>query len=466
MSDPGEHLPDGLLLTYYGDDYTGSSAVMEVFSFAGLPTVLFLDIPTSAQLAAFSGYRAIGIAGISRSQSPAWMEEHLPPIFHALGRLGAPITHYKICSTFDSAPHVGSIGKAIDLATPILGGSWHPLVVGAPALARYQAFGNLFASVAGEGYRLDRHPVMARHPVTPMDEADVLLHLARQTDKASGLVDFVSMKRGHADERLAAVTGNGAEIVALDVLDEETLAETGRLIWDNRGKRLLAVGSQGVEYALVAHWRKRGLIQQDKPSFQAAPVERIVAVSGSCSPITAGQIAYAEANGFTSLAIDATRAVDEGEWQREIGRAIEQALRMLGEGSDPLAYTARGPDDPAVVELSRAIAVSGVAAGMVNDRIGNGLGRLLDAVLRKSGLERAIIAGGDTSGHASLALGIYALTALAPLAPGSPLCRAHSDDAAHDGLEITLKGGQVGMPDFFCAVKRGGAPTHNGGRTR
>ena len=29
--------------------------------------------------------------------------------------------------------------------------------------------------------RLDRHPVMARHPVTPMDEADVGRHLARQT---------------------------------------------------------------------------------------------------------------------------------------------------------------------------------------------------------------------------------------------------------------------------------------------
>ena len=31
-------LPDGLLLTFYGDDFTGSSAVMEVLTFAGLPT--------------------------------------------------------------------------------------------------------------------------------------------------------------------------------------------------------------------------------------------------------------------------------------------------------------------------------------------------------------------------------------------------------------------------------------------
>ncbi|MXQ14621.1 four-carbon acid sugar kinase family protein [Microvirga makkahensis] len=463
MSQRGQYLPDGLLLAYYGDDYTGSSAVMEVMTFAGLPAVMFLDVPTPDQLASFSGYRAIGIAGISRSQSPAWMEEHLPPIFHELAKLGAPVAHYKICSTFDSAPHVGSIGKAIELAAPILGGAWHPLVVGAPALARYQTFGNLFAVVAGEGHRLDRHPVMARHPVTPMDEADVLRHLARQTSKASGLVDFVSMKQGRADERLKALISDGAEVVALDVLDEETLAEAGRLMWEHRGERMLAIGSQGIEYALVAHWRKRGLISQEPPAVQASSVERMIAVSGSCSPITAGQIAYAEANGFAALQLNATRAVDAGEWQREIGRATELALRLLGEGKDPLVYTARGPDDPAVADLARAISSSGAHSGAVNDRIGDGLGRLLDATLRESRLKRAAIAGGDTSGHASLALGIYALTARAPIAPGSPLCLAHSEDPAHKELEITLKGGQVGTPDFFCAVKRGGAPGHNGG---
>ncbi|HEV2728245.1 MAG TPA: four-carbon acid sugar kinase family protein, partial [Solirubrobacterales bacterium] len=155
---PARSLPDGLLLTFYGDDYTGSSAVMEVMTFAGLPTVLFLDVPTPERLARFPGYRAVGVAGVARSQSPDWMDRHLPPAFRALAGLGAPIAHYKVCSTFDSAPHVGSIGHAVDLGAPILGGDWHPMVVAAPAFGRYQAFGNLFATVGGVGYRLDRHP--------------------------------------------------------------------------------------------------------------------------------------------------------------------------------------------------------------------------------------------------------------------------------------------------------------------
>ena len=106
------------------------------------------------------------------------------------------------------------------------------------------------------------------------------------------------MKRGEADASLDRERALGAEIVALDVVDDETLRETGRLVWEHRGERLLAVGSQGVEYALVAHWRAAGLLEQPKAAFRAPPAERIACVSGSCSPVTAGQIAFAEQNGF------------------------------------------------------------------------------------------------------------------------------------------------------------------------
>ena len=102
-------LADGPLIAFYGDDFTGSSAVMEITAFAGLPTVLFLNSPTREHLAQFADHRVIGIAGIARSQNTEWMDRHLPPIFKLLRSLDAPIIHYKVCSTFDSAPHVGSI---------------------------------------------------------------------------------------------------------------------------------------------------------------------------------------------------------------------------------------------------------------------------------------------------------------------------------------------------------------------
>jgi 3-oxoisoapionate kinase len=167
-------LPAGVLVAFYGDDFTGSSAVMEVMTFAGLPAVMFVETPTSEQLERFRSYRAIGIAGVARAMPPSWMDAHLPGAFRALAALKAPVTHYKICSTLDSSPAVGSIGRAIDIGASIFGetpglANWQPLVVAAPAIGRYQAFGNLFAASGDGVYRLDRHPVMQRHPVTPMD---------------------------------------------------------------------------------------------------------------------------------------------------------------------------------------------------------------------------------------------------------------------------------------------------------
>jgi 3-oxoisoapionate kinase len=445
-------LPEGRLVAFYGDDYTGASAVMEVLSFAGIQTVLFLGTPTPQQIARFPEARAFGIAGVARSQSPEWMEVNLPEVFRSLAALNAPVSHYKVCSTFDSAPRIGSIGKAIELAAPIFGSAWHPLVVGAPAIARYQVFGNLFAAIDGAGYRLDRHPVMARHPVTPMHEADVRLHLAKQTRLPIGLVNFVALKKGEGDICLAREHAAGARIIAIDVLDEETLAEAGRLIWEHRGERLFAVGSQGVEYALVAYWRQAGLLPAVETGIAAPELDHIAVVSGSCSPITGGQIAFALGHGFAGVRLDVTRAVDASAWQSELERGTLEALRALGEGRDPLVFTASGPDDPAVPAFGRAIEASGAAVGEVNARIGNGLGKVLGRLVRDARLKRAVISGGDTSGHAGMALGIYAVTALAPLAPGSPLCRAYADDA-HDGLEIAFKGGQMGAPDFFFAAK-------------
>ena len=64
-------------------------------------------------------------------------------------------------------------------------------------------------------------------------------------------------------------------------------------------------------------------------------------------------------------------------------------------------------------------------------------------------LKRIAVIGGDTSGHVAQSLGITALEMIAPLAPGSPLCVAHSSRPEVEGIEITFKGGQVGHDNFF-----------------
>jgi len=457
MNVHARQLPDGLLVSWYGDDFTGSSAVMEVLTLAGLPSVLFFDIPTPELLAKFAGFRGMGIAGVARSQSPQWMEAHLPPIFKALAQLAAPIVHYKVCSTLDSRPQVGSIGKAVTLGEPQFRSSWIPLLFAAPAIHRYQLFANLFATADGIGYRLDRHPTMSRHPVTPMSEADVRIHLSRQTDAAIGLVDYLALTGGCGDGRLESEIASGRRLVAIDVLDDRSLIDAGRLIWEHRGERLFAVGSQGIEYALVAYWHSAGLIAAKGAAHRGAQVERIAVVSGSCSPVTERQIDWGQRHGFEAIRLDIRCSLDERAWSDALMRATRHALRAIDAGRDPIVFSARGPDDPAIATFLEALDATGADPAEVNETIGQGLGKILDSIFKETRIRRGILAGGDTSGHGAKVLGIQALTLLAPTVPGAALFRAHSDDPLYADLEIALKGGQMGAPDYFGQIKNGGA---------
>ena len=82
-------------------------------------------------------------------------------------------------------------------------------------------------------------------------------------------------------------------------------------------------------------------------------------------------------------------------------------------------------------------------------------GRLLERVLPRAGLERFVVAGGDTSTTAVQMLGIDALEMIAPLTPGAPLCRVLAPDHELDGRQVVLKGGQMGGPSFFSQAKAG-----------
>lgn len=452
-----------LLLTYYGDDFTGSTDSMEALTFGGVPAVLFLVPPEAHQLQGrFANVRAVGIAGASRSMSPSEMEAELRPKFEHLRRLGAPLVHYKTCSTFDSSPEVGSIGRATDIGQAVFQGPYVPMVVGAPILRRYVAFANLFATVEGVTYRLDRHPTMSRHPVTPMNESDLRLHLAQQTARTIRSFDLPALAGSDdaVDGRLAALLAEQPDVVLFDTLDDTHLRQIGRLLWRAAGERsgerpLYVVGSSGVEYALVRYWQATGQVNPSSTQHTLPPVEQLVVVSGSGSPTTAEQIAWAEHNGFATLRLDSLALIDPDGVDAECDRAVRRALAALAEGQSVVLYNAQGPDDPAIAATKARGVELGMGAGQVGPRLAERQGRILRTLLAETGLRRVCIAGGDTCSHATPVLGIYALEARVPIAPGGPLCRAAADDARLDGLEITLKGGQVGQADYFGRIRAG-----------
>ena len=148
-----------------------------------------------------------------------------------------------------------------------------PLLVGAPQLKRYTAFGHLFAAYREKYFRIDRHPVMSRHPTTPMDESDLLIHLSRQTELTSGLVDLATLQSASRSEAFDRLLAEGTDIVLVDVdsLRDAGACRQGDMARPQAGRfvrrrlvrdRICAAGRMGVErdsQTLNQTFRRRAL---------------------------------------------------------------------------------------------------------------------------------------------------------------------------------------------------------------
>ncbi len=432
------------LLSFYGDDFTGSTDVMETLALHGIPTALFLEPPNQAQVEAFTfkhglggkQLRAFGVAGIARSLTPEQMKPELHKIFQSLASIPVDFFHYKICSTLDSSVEIGNIGIAAELAHQYFPSSYIPLVVGAPFLNRFVVFGHLFARLDGKNYRLDRHPVMAKHPVTPMDESDIEVHLSRQTQRTFTHIDVFDLNSGDTLEkafREKEPTDGG--FLLFDTLSNNHLRSVGRILYEgwHANHTQLLVGSSGISYGLATHLHPDSIVKPYRKS-----VDQILVISGSCSPVTAKQIQTFIQEGARPVAIDVRALLKEPETEQT--RVIEEALASLTNGHSSVIYTALAAAD-ILVDPERG-----------PSDISLSLGQIAKVILAKKPNLRTVIVGGDTSGKVARQLDIYALETLCPIAPGAPLCIAHSKNAYFDGLEIALKGGQNGKANYFAKI--------------
>jgi len=86
---------------------------------------------------------------------------------------------------------------------------------------------------------------------------------------------------------------------------------------------------------------------------------------------------------------------------------------------------------------------------------GKVLGQSARRALEQFPVKRLVIAGGDTSSFVARELGIEAVEMIAPLFSGAPLCRAFASGSPVDGIEVNIKGGQVGDETYFGALQKG-----------
>ena len=429
---------------YYGDDFTGATDTLNTAARAGLRSLLFLQLPDDARLEAAGALDCVGVAGAARAMDNAEMRSELAPVAALFGRLGARVLHYKVCSTFDSAPDTGNIAVALETLRTAAPAMRAVIVGGQPDLGRYCLFGNLFARAGSDGeiHRIDRHPTMSRHPVTPMHEADLRRHLAAQGLTDLRLVPWTSWAQTslNASSQPGAQGLDGAALdgVLFDVSAPADLEHIGALLWRESARApLLVAGASSVVQALAPQ------IAGSRPAAMPLKPARgpVLALAGSLSPVTAAQVAAAKS--FETLWLDPQRLCESEQFLADCAERMALSLR---EGRHVLACTVHPGTAPSMDSniSGRALALAG--------------GRLLRRVLAAAaGVTRVGVAGGDTSSHAVQALDAWGLSYLAAVSPGVSMCRVHSDQPALDGLEIALKGGQMGTTDLFERLVSGWA---------
>jgi uncharacterized protein YgbK (DUF1537 family) len=425
---------NNILLAFYGDDFTGSTDALEFISKAGAKTILFTETPTAEQLNTYPGIEVFGVAGITRSLPPGEMEKVLLSAFEKINATGVKHVHYKICSTFDSSPTIGSIGKAIDCGAEVFKNTFIPVLGGMPALGRFCVFGNLFAKMGigseGKIYRLDRHPSMSKHPATPMDESDLRIHLGKQTNKSIGLIDIILLKKNIEEWNVSE------EVVLVDSLSETHLEKIGQwLNYLQNDKPLFSVGSSAVEMALGKYWCESKRLTPVSEWKDPGKAEPLLVVSGSCSPVTAKQITYAKANGFEEVIIDAVKICEDGLIDEAV---IDKVKALLQQNKNLVVHTG----EKQLQNLSP-------------EKLGTALGNIAKDAAKNGLVKRIVIAGGDTSSYAARAMEIEAVSMIAPIVSGAPLCRAYSKNKAIDGLEVNFKGGQVGDETYYGILATG-----------
>lgn len=447
-----------LLLAFYGDDFTGSADAMEALTINGVKTAMFLGHPTQERLnKQSSNLQAIGISGVSRTMTPEQMDSELPDQLALLNSLNPRMIHYKVCATFDSSPGIGSIGHAADIAFKVIDPKYGVIVQGVPLLGRYIAFGNHFTVYGDQRYRLDRHPVMSKHPITPMGEGDLRLHFGQQSRKKVKLIDLV-----HLNESLDSLSerfdryAEDSDIILFDTLDDNHLLQIGQLLHEkSEDGRIFAVGSSGFEYAMASYWKEQGIIDKPNPFPSIGPVDQLIVISGSAAANTAEQINYATSHGFEGITLNTDLLVDEQAAEGERNRVIKASLEFLKEGKSILLSATIGPDDPIIEKTRARVKELGIDGSETGKIIARQQGVILRALLEETGLGRVCVAGGDTCSYSLRQLDIHSLELLMPIAPAAPLCLAFSDNTAFDKLQVASKGGQIGAPDYFIQVLEG-----------
>ncbi|MEU1306464.1 3-oxo-tetronate kinase [Streptomyces shenzhenensis] len=403
------------------DDFTGGTDVAAAFRRAGLRTALVFGAPDSTtELPADCD---VAVVALKSRSAPA--DEAVADSLAAqrwLHAKGAAQIYLKYCSTFDSTPR-GNIGPVTDALLQAAGTAVTLHCPASPPNGRTVYQGHLFV----HDQLLSDSP-LRHHPLTPMTDSALVRLLSAQTPHHVALIDWPTVRRGvdAVREALTAHRQAGVRHVIADALTDDDLAVLGAAALELP----VVAGAAGLAEGLGRAYPTAGPDPADALPRQG----RAAVLAGSCSARTLEQIAQFYAAGLPSLHLDVLAAAT--------GRDVIGEAMTWYDAQDPelpvLVYASASPEELAAVQAQLGVVE---AAAQVEELLGTLASRLVER-----GVRRLLVAGGETSGAVTTALGIRAVLVADEADPGVPWTYA---GAATGGLALMLKSGNFGAPDLF-----------------
>jgi uncharacterized protein YgbK (DUF1537 family) len=415
-----------LALGCIADDYTGASDLANTLTRCGLRTVQTIGIP--ADDLQLPDVDAVVVSLKSRSIAASRAVEKSRAAEKWMRSRGADHVLFKICSTFDSTD-AGNIGPVMDALRLDSGDNIVLVTPAFPETGRTVYQGNLFVG----SVPLNESP-LKDHPLNPMHDSNLVRVLARQSATNIGLVDLgvvacgADVVRTHLD----GLSENGFGAAIIDAVFASDLETIGAVALGHR----VSVGASGMGLGLARALVASGRVKANAAtSIKDTPVGGAAAcLAGSCSQATLQQIARAE-QVMPVLHLDPEQVIAGGA---EVQRALGWAKERLGKGPVLIASSST-PDQVTALQKRHGRDAAGHAIEQAMADLAEGLVR--------AGVQRLVVAGGETSGAVVDRLGIPGFLVGAEIAAGVPVLRAVG--AAERQMLLALKSGNFGGPAFF-----------------
>ena len=400
------------------DDVTGATDLADALAAAGLRTTLSLGVPGEERPAPDVDAVVVALK-IRTVPAPEAVSQALAALAW-LRHAGAERVFWKYCSTFDSTD-AGNIGPVADALLDALGASFTVFCPSVPAAGRTVYSGHLFV-----GDALLSQSSMRHHPLTPMTDPDLVAVLGRQTPRPVGLVHLrdVLSGEGRVRARLAELHEAGTTHAVVDAVTDEHLNVIGRAVLGLR----LVTGGSGLGGALARALVPGGV----RAPLVVPPTDGpVVVLSGSCSGATQAQVAD-----FEGRRLD----LDPLALPGATGEVADRLRAALAGGGPVIVTSTAGPEDVARVQGE-------LGAREASERLERAMGALA-CVAVEAGARRLVVAGGETAGAVTAALGVRLLDVGPTIAPGVPWTT--TVDPQGRCLGLVCKSGNFGGPAFFA----------------